>query len=270
MGQYYILVNVLKSQEITPFGMKAVEIVWNGSFLPQLALLLLDLGNQEECSLEKDCQKYLATHEEEYQEGALQLLPKHQQKNVEVAKLQQLYHIGAWAGDRLIIIGDYSDKAPFPPNGEWKSGNLFSYISEHSNPTPDILRIFSDDNREWLAKLRKVCEGKVHFVVNLDKKEYLDPRAYSQKTNALEFGCCKSVLTGLVIKLIFSTGSGGGDLPTGPNDSDDEGEGPVNIVSRGTWAGDRITICTAEQLDDFGAFKEVSNDKEVKSLFKRD
>ena len=247
MGQYYILVNVLKSQEITPFGMKAVEIVWNGSFLPQLALLLLDLGNQEECSLEKDCQKYLATHEH---------LPKHHQKNVEVAKLQQLYHIGAWAGDCLVIIGSCSEKAPFPPNGEWKSGDLSSYmyVDEHCNPTPDILRIFSDDNREWLAKLRKVCEGQVHFVVNLDKKEYLDPRAYGQETNPMEFGfCCKSVLLSLVIKLMFSTGSGGGDLPD-------------DIVSQGTWAGDRITICTAEQLDDFGAFKEVSNVEEVESL----
>ena len=44
--------------------MNAVQIVWNGSFLPELALLLLDLGKQEEPSLEKDCQKYLATHEE--------------------------------------------------------------------------------------------------------------------------------------------------------------------------------------------------------------
>ena len=257
MGQGYLLVNVLKSQKISPnYLYKACNIVWNGVFLPELALLLLDLNNQGESSLEKDCQKYLATHEEEYQEGALQLLPKHQQKNVEVAKLQQLYHIGAWAGDCLVIIGSCSEKAPFPPNGEWKSGDLSSYmyVDEHCNPTPDILRIFSDDNREWLAKLRKVCEGQVHFVVNLDKKEYLDPRAYGQETNPMEFGfCCKSVLLSLVIKLMFSTGSGGGDLPD-------------DIVSQGTWAGDRITICTAEQLDDFGAFKEVSNVEEVESL----
>ena len=70
--------------------MNAVQIVWNGSFLPELALLLLDLSKQEEPSLEKDCLKYLATHEEEYEEGALQLLPKHQQKNVDIVKLQQL------------------------------------------------------------------------------------------------------------------------------------------------------------------------------------
>lgn len=171
-----------------------------------------------------------------------------------MAKLQQLYHIGAWAGDRLVIIGDYSEKAPFPPNGEWKSGDLFSYIDEHSNPTPNIFSI--DDNKESVAKLRKMCEGKVHLVVNLDKKEYLDPRAYSQDTNALEFVFYfvfyrESVLTGLVIKLIFSTRRGGADLPN-------------NITSKGTWAGDRITICTAEQLEDFDTFKDVSNVEDAK------
>lgn len=254
MKQCYLLVNVLKSQKIVPFLMKAVEIVWNGSFLPELGLLLPDLGNQEP-TLERDCLKYLATHEEEYQAGALQLLPKHQQKNVEVAKLQELYHIGAWAGDRLVIIGDCSEKAPFPPNGEWKSGDLFSYIDEHSNPTPDILSIYSDDNKESLVKLRKMCKGKVHLVVNLDKKEYLDPRAYSHDTNALEFVFYfvrESVLKGLLIKLIFSTRRGSADLP--------------NITSKGTWAGDRITICTAEQLEDFETFKDVSNMEDVKKL----
>ena len=82
--------------------------------------------------------------------------------------------------------------------GAW-AGDLFLYIFEHFNPTPDISSICSDNNKESLAKLRKICEGKVHLVVNLDKKEYLDSRAYSQDTNALEFGFCrKSVLTGHV------------------------------------------------------------------------
>ena len=94
--------------------------------------------------------------------------------------------------------------------------------------------------------------------MNLDKKEYLDPRAYSHDTNALQFVFYfvfyrESVLTGLVIKLIFSTRRGGGDLPN-------------NITSKGTWAGDRITICTAEQLEDFETFKDVSNMEDVKKL----
>ena len=138
--------------------------------------------------------------------------------------------------------------------GAW-AGDLFLYIFEHFNPTPDISSICSDDNKESLAKLRKICEGKVHLVVNLDKKEYLDPRAYSQDTNALEFGFCrKSVLTCLVIKLIFSTVNRGGDLPE-------------DAISLGIWAGDRITICTAEQLEDFETFKDASNVEDVKKCF---
>ena len=39
---------------------------------------------------------------------------------------QQL--VGKWAGDRLIITGDYSTYSPFPPNGEWKEQNLFKFV----------------------------------------------------------------------------------------------------------------------------------------------
>ena len=82
MGQYYVLVNVIKVQALWPMLMKAVEIIWNGSFQRELALLLLDLGKQE-LSLEKDCQRHLATHKEEYPEGTFQLLPRYQQQMVD-------------------------------------------------------------------------------------------------------------------------------------------------------------------------------------------
>ena len=233
--------------------MKAVEIIWNGSFQPELALLLLDLGKQEK-SLEKDCQQYLATHGEEYPEGTLQLLPKHQQQKVDKTQLQQLHHIGAWAGDRLVIIGDYSEAGPFPPNGEWRRGDLSGYMESHSNSTPDVLRIYAEDNKESLATLKTLCKGKVHLVVNLDKKEYLDPRAYGGEQNTLDFANIRfSILADLIIKLIYSTGSGGGDLPG-------------SVTSQGVWAGDRITICTAEQLEDFGSFKDVSSTEDVKQF----
>ena len=99
-----------------------------------------------------------------------------------------------------------------------------------------------------------LCEGKVHLVVNLDKKEYLDPRVYGGQTNTLDYDkiWC-SILSHLIIKLTYSTGSGGGDLPD-------------SITSQGVWAGDRIVICTAEQLDDFGSFKDVSSTEDVKQL----
>ena len=99
-----------------------------------------------------------------------------------------------------------------------------------------------------------LCEGKVHLVVNLDKKEYLVPQAYGGQTNILDYDkiWC-SILSHLIIKLTYSTGSGGGDLPD-------------SITSQGVWAGDQIVICTAEQLDDFGSFKDVSSIEDFKQL----
>lgn len=58
------------------------------------------------------------------------------------------------------------------------------------------------------------------------------------------------VMTGLVISLIHSTVRDLGDLhPT--------------VTSQGMWAGDRITICTPEQLDDFESYRDVSNASDV-------
>lgn len=251
MSQHYILVNAIKAQALWPMLMKAKEIIQNGSFQRELALLLLDLGKQEQ-SLEKDCQRHLATHKEEYPEGTFQLLPRYQQQMVDKTQLQEVHHVGAWAGDRLIVIGDHCEAAPFPPNGEWKRGNLFNYMHSHSNPTPDVLYIYAEDNKESLATLKMLCEGKVHLVVNLDKKEYLDPRAYGGQTNVLDYDKIRcSILSDLIIKLTYSTGSG---------------SVPDSITSQGVWAGDRIVICTAEQLDDFESFKDVSSTEDVKHV----
>ena len=59
------------------------------------------------------------------------------------------------------------------------------------------------------------------------------------------------VMADLIIKLTHSTGSGGGDLSDA-------------VTSQGTWAGDRIVICTAEQLDNFQGYRDISNPNEVK------
>ena len=61
------------------------------------------------------------------------------------------------------------------------------------------------------------------------------------------------VMAGLVIKLIHSTGSGNGDLPS-------------FIKSQGTWAGCRVKICTAEDVEDFESFKDVSNAEDVREV----
>ena len=124
--------------------------------------------------------------------------------------------------------------------------------------SPAVLAIYKEENKEALDELIKLCEDKLHFIVNLDLKEYLDPRAYGEReTNALQFGEYADhrnrAMAGFVIKLIHSMGSGGGDLPS-------------SITSQGTWAGCRVKICAAEDVEDFESFKDVSNAEDVSLL----
>ena len=142
------------------------------------------------------------------------------------------------------------------------SGDLFGMIDGSFADIPDVLAILKEENKVALDELTKLCEDKLHFIVNLDLKEYLDPRAYDRgEENALQFVDHQGILlrtdlnlfklrflsnwptphgvmAGLVIKLIHSTGSGNGDLPS-------------FIKSQGTWAGCRVKICTAEDVEDF-------------------
>jgi len=72
--------------------------------------------------------------------------------------------------------------------------------------------------------------GQYHKVVNLDKKEVLNPHRMGVGIKLLEFSESR-VTTALCALLAVSNGRGGGDLGN-PNDS--------SIV--GSWAGDRIAI----------------------------
>lgn len=88
------------------------------------------------------------------------------------------------------------------------------------------------------------------MVINMDRKEYLDPRAYGigEETVADFIESNGGVMAGLVISLIHSTGSGGGD---------------IEASSAGTWAGDRIAICALEDMEDFERYKDVSMSKKL-------
>ncbi len=148
--------------------------------------------------------------------------------------------VGEWAGDRLIITGDYSDYSPFPPLGEWKQGNLYNLVSDESGPFSDshveeAYQYYQMYKKSITKKLEKLYDGQIHMMVNLDKKEYLDPRAYGQK-NVTDFTETNGgKMADLVLSLIHSTGCGGGDLKA--------------TDSKSRWAGDRIVICSPEQLE---------------------
>ena len=234
--------------------LKALELVWDGSVQHWLSLFLLDLG---ECghlkTLQNQCLGFLGHNEQQYSPGTFEILPKHLLEKMDVAYLSQQL-VGEWAGDRLIITGDYSEWSPFPPDGEWKKGNLYDFVEKNfsSSHARKIYDCYCENEASIKSKLQKLCGGKDYKVVNLDKKEYLNPQAYKtgDKT-VLDFANhCNSVMTGLLISLVHSTGSGGGDFPS-------------SIASQGMWAGDRIMICTPEQLDDFERYRDVSNPSDV-------
>lgn len=82
-----------------------------------------------------------------------------------------------------------------------------------------------------------------YCIVNLDKRQYLDPQRFGDGLQLTEFGASgDGVMFGLAVLLADGNGRGGGDL-----DSDD----PVV----GSWAGDRIVI--AGDCADLGKFLEA-------------
>jgi hypothetical protein len=72
--------------------------------------------------------------------------------------------------------------------------------------------------------------GQYYYIVNLDKKQYLDPHAFGHGTKLLAFSCFQGgANTALACLLANSNGRGGGDL---------DSENPIV----GSWAGDRIVV----------------------------
>lgn len=72
--------------------------------------------------------------------------------------------------------------------------------------------------------------GQYHIIVDLDKKEYLNPHDFGAGTKLMEFGGSGGgVMLGLAVLLARDNGRGGGDLRS---------ENPII----GSWAGDRIEI----------------------------
>ena len=179
MGQYYTFVNISKSQTVHRyFGLKALEFIWDWFFQQGLALLLLDLGVDDSQSLEQSCLNFLGDNASQYQPSAFErLLPKHFMSKIDVSYLTQR-KVGAWAGDRLIVTGDYSDYSPFPPHGEWKAGSLYGLANSFKETDFSKMREALNNSECMVTikkKVKELCQDKAMKVINLDKKEYLDP-----------------------------------------------------------------------------------------------
>jgi hypothetical protein len=112
--------------------------------------------------------------------------------------------------------------------------------------------------------------GQYHYVVNLDKKEFIHPHKLGNGLKLREFGE-RGVLGALALLLACSNGRGGGDFA-------EEADASHNLDERmiGRWAGDRIAIVGdyAEDGDmhpedhagsiynwcDEGKLRDISND----------
>ena len=126
MGQYYKIVNLDKQQFLNPHdfgnGAKLLEFGSSGSgVMLGLAVLLSDGNGRGGGDLNDDKRR---------------LKPK----------LKKL--IGSWAGDRVVVTGDYADANRFIPTGEM---NLYGHAAEYfKNISLDVVEVLCAD--EYTAR----------------------------------------------------------------------------------------------------------------------
>ena len=102
--------------------------------------------------------------------------------------------------------------------------------------------------------------GQYYQIVNIDKREFLDPHQFGDGLKLLEFACSRyGILTGLAILLANSNGRGGGDLMAADKDV------------AGRWAGDRIVVAgDYAEVTDPGERGEVTHYKRISEEKYRD
>lgn len=130
MGQYYIIVNLDKKQYLHPLkfgdGLKLMEFATSQcGVLTALAILLADGNGRGGGDLNSDDPI-----------------------------------IGSWAGDRIVIAGDYADEGKFIDDPKGKKQNLYAYAEDNFEDISErVLRVMMED---WvvaseLLKAAKYC-----------------------------------------------------------------------------------------------------------------
>ena len=205
MGQYYMLVNLDKKQSMCPLagmfrgagqvsfskftsGAKLCEQLCNLGVKPFLALALLSIDADDN----PNC----------------------------------LW--GSWVGDRVVLIGDYSDDLPeFLTQTErdelrLRGGTL--YAQNYGEVAADSGAWLKAE--EELLYVAPACERLV--FVNSDKNEFLDPFTFGNYDGFPSFFQDQhGVMKALFSCLFYSTSSGGGDRPA---------------FKQGRWAGNRLKL----------------------------
>ncbi|KAI8349343.1 hypothetical protein B0O80DRAFT_168093 [Mortierella sp. GBAus27b] len=158
---------------------------------------------------------------------------------------------GSWSGDRLVIIGDYSDDLPpflteaeeqelQPSDGN--SPNLYRFARDNY---ANVGRLDFTSTEDELARLFPKGSKTHHLVLNLDRKEYLDPVKFKiPATYVGDFARIPhGVMQGLCSQICYSTGSGGGD---------------VEAFLQGRWAGQRLAIREKDMVEDLDSWRDIS------------
>ena len=148
MGQYYKVVNTTKKQTLSPHafgsGAKLMEFTSDGGTIMQgLGILLADGNNRGGGDLRSD------------------------------NKL-----IGSWAGDSIVITGDYADEGKFT---EDKTKNLYDEAQGYRDVSLEVIEALMDDNYwedEFYSKWK--ARGFYHFnddIQNFSMKRFADRMA---------------------------------------------------------------------------------------------
>ncbi|KAF9170862.1 hypothetical protein BGX21_008322 [Mortierella sp. AD011] len=221
MGQYYELINTSKRQISHTLGFaKMVEQLASRGNQPILALLLTEVGPALSESSEPS--KFM----------------------------------GTWSGDRIVLIGDYSCDTPsFLTEAEGQEieaafnsyPTLYKFACETYTPVSPAKRtmLFEGLDTEMVEELFLNSSDAHHLVLNLDKKEYLDPqKSKSPATSPKEFANLEfGVMQGLYSLIFYSDGCGGGDLKQ---------------FRSGRWAGDHLTIREKDKVEDLDSWTDIS------------
>ncbi|KAI8601654.1 hypothetical protein EDD21DRAFT_373924 [Dissophora ornata] len=227
MGQYYTLINISKRQLLPTFTFEGNQIVFD-QFTTGAKMVeqLYDLGNKP----------FLAM-------GLTELNS--------AGSANPIAPIGNWSGDRIVLIGDYCDDLPpFLTVAECNelqaagSKNLSSFANKHYSPLAK--RDFLKDNvGQEFDRLFPRDSETYHLVLNLDKKEFLDPRKFHESTTFVNEFALKAdgIMQSLYALIFYSTGSGGGD---------------VQEFKQGRWAGNHITIREKERVSDLESWDDIS------------
>jgi hypothetical protein len=148
MGQYYKVVNTTKKQTLSPYafgsGAKLMEFTSDGGTIMQgLGILLADGNGRGSGDLNSN------------------------------NKI-----VGSWAGDSIVIAGDYADEGRFTKH---ENNNLYEESKGYKDVSLEVIEALMDDNywedefyRKWKAR------GFNHFnddIQNFSMKRFADRMA---------------------------------------------------------------------------------------------